>query len=71
MEKSTKQLLSFLKKLGANLRRLKLNWPLRKKKTRSLKRSSIISPPDKVSSTVIFIDMYIAITFYCILQVDG
>ena len=53
--KLTKQLSSFLKKLGANLRKLKLNWQPCKKKTRSLKRDSIINPPNKVS--VIFIDM--------------
>ena len=39
-------------------------------KTRSLKRDSIISPPNKVSSIVIFID--IVITFYVItVLMDG
>ena len=55
--KSTKRLSNFSKKLGTNLRGLKLNWQPRKKKTRSSKRDSIISPPNKVSSTVMFIDM--------------
>ena len=68
--KSTRQLSSSSKKLVASLRRLKSNWRPSKKKTRSLKRDSIISPPNKVSSIVIFID--IVITFYVItVLMDG